>query len=1145
MTPTEQEQKRQLDEEIRQEIIAGTDRSMLVEAAAGTGKTTLLVDRILSGVRRGHFGLPGVVAITFTEKAAAELESRLRQALRSMAAQKEGEERRRLEAGLEELDRANISTIHSFCATLLRERPAEAGVDPEFEVLDATQTDLLQEKCWERWIGEQVQHPEVTPLVEALIAGVKVGSGGFRSIGLQDLAGQIVGASDVLSRPEFDLGRPACTPQTTAARLRKKAEEAAAYIRTSMKGGNKNSRRLRRAVERIQDLPPDEMPLLRAAAASVARVKPEKAITSFERDSREEGLEIFCELIDVATDLLGHLACDVLEWLTGYAGRFHEEKRRRSALTFQDLLRLAARMLRDSPEARRHFQARYDAFFVDEFQDTDPLQAEVIAYLCEKPTDSPARSFREVELDQSKLFVVGDPKQSIYRFRRADVQIYEEFKDLFRQLPRPDESVRQVFRNFRSTAPLIENVNRLFDALLQPSPEPGVYQAENVRLVAAQDAPAGEAAPVVVLTPPEEEACDEWGAPEAREAEARYVAAFIRRAVEGPLPEPVGSAADRPLTYSSFACLFRALTSVDLYEEALEAQGIPYRVIGGKSFYRREEISETLALLQAVDDPLDHISIVAALRSSFFGHSDEDLLAYRQEGGRWNYQRTPVTEGPVGQTMQMLGEWHEKRNRVPPQELLRQILDRTKALEAFMLKPAGRQRAANLRKLLGQLRSFWRTARESFRSTVDYLAGLHRRQEAEEESSVVEPGDDFVSIMSIHKSKGLEFDAVVLPDLARGFLPPSGGLLVDRTGGRVAVSPAGGIQSAHYEELLQTEEGNELEEQKRLLYVAATRAKRLLALPLFWQGKRSKSSSMLGFLRQTDLFPSPEQVPFGEAQEGIFYWDTSALRAEVATAGGPRPALPEGAEPTAEDLLAARKEWLEGHEAGVALARRGVHIVRPSMLEEVKGGGITPAGVEVEGPGGRAFGSLFHAVMERLPLPETETGDLEQVAGGLARLEAAGYGAEAAAVTEAARLAVQTARNDAFGGMLAESQQVRREVPFAVPLRLIREADAAGDGFLEGSIDLLFDDGAATRILDYKTDRLYDTDPAEAADRYWPQLALYGRAAEVCGYADGPVELIVYFVRPGVLCRRALDEDLLEEVRADLARAFAPSLQPD
>jgi ATP-dependent exoDNAse (exonuclease V) beta subunit len=359
----------------------------------------------------------------------------------------------------------------------------------------------------------------------------------------------------------------------------------------------------------------------------------------------------------------------------------------------------------------------------------------------------------------------------------------------------------------------------------------------------------------------------------------------------------------------------------------------------------------------------------------------------------------------------------------------------------------------------------------------------------------------------------------------------------------LAVSPARGIQTAHYEELLEIEEGNQLEEQKRLLYVAATRAKRLLALPLFWQGSRSRGDSMLDFLRQADLFPSPDKVPLGDAKEGIYYWDTAALRADLATAGGPRPALPEGAESTAADLLAARGEWLELRDSAVALARRGRRIVRPSVLEAAKGGGITPADVEEEGPGGRTFGSLFHAVMERLPLSETKEGELEHIAGGLAQMEAPGLGADEAAAAESARLAVQAARNDEFGGLLAESQRVRREVPFAVPLRLIPEIDAEGEGFLEGSIDLLVHGGAGTRILDYKTDRLYATDPAEAAGRYWPQLALYGLAARQCGHADGPVELIVYFVRPGVLCRRGLDEELLEEVRADLARSLAAQAQ--
>ena len=1130
MRPRSSEEQRQVDEQTRQQIIRSTDQSTLVEAAAGTGKTTLLVDRILSGIRRGDFRLARLVAITFTEKAAAELESRLRQGLRGLSddASLNPAERERAAEAREQLDRANISTIHSFCATLLRERPVEAGVDPDFEVLDATGETLLQEKCWENWIGEQVQKPEGTPLVDAMVGGVSISSGGRYSSGLQDLANSIVESPEVLDRSDFQLGRPPSSSSELAGKLRQKAEEVGRYIENCMKSSNENSRRIRRAVDRLNGLDPGDMRGLRAIAMDIASTRPEDAITSFEKDSRDRGLEILGELAELGSDLMSHLACELLDWLKGFANHFAEEKRRRSVLTFSDLLRRAALMLRENADARRHFQNRFDAFFVDEFQDTDPLQAEIIAYLCEQPAQSPADDYRRVELEPGKLFVVGDPKQSIYRFRRADVEVYEEFKKLFEGSGENEDGVRQVFRNFRSTAPLIESINAVFNQLLTPSPEAGVYQAPNVPLVAAEDSPNQSACPVVALYPSENHTRDEWRAPEARQQEARSVARFIRQAVEDSLPEPVDRAAGGELEYASFACLFRALTSVDIYEEALESEGVPYRVIGGKSFYQREEISETLVLLQAIDDPLDHVSVAGALRSSYFGLSDEDLLRFRQNGGRWNYLRSPVKTGPVGESMEMLARWHRHRNDLPPQVLMRRILDETKAMETFYLKPAGEQRAANLRKLQGQLRSFWGTARESFRSTINYLGGLYRRQEAEEESSVVEPGDDFVSLMSIHKSKGLQYRSIVLPDLARRANQPAPGLLIDRSSRRLAIRAGSGIESRHYQDLLEREQGNEIEEQKRLLYVAATRAENLLVLPLFWSSRRRSRNSFLSFLQQTGYFAEPADVPYGKAEGGVFYWDTNAPT-ENATEGEPaRPSLSSVGSGVAEELLARRNAWESQHQVAASRANAGERIITPSALEAM--GHKTAPNNPPTGPGGRRLGSLFHAVIQRLPLRNDDRTDTEKMAENLARLEGKNHGATSAEVAEVSRLCLGICDNVEYRSLLDEAETVRQEVPFVLPLSDLPELDLPEEGFVEGSIDLLVRSRERTHILDYKTDRLDGADPERAAERYWPQLIVYGLAAKACGHTAGPVDLLVFFVRPQVFCRRRLTSDLLKDV---------------
>ena len=1130
MTTGDVETARRADFGIRQAVIAATGRSMLVEAAAGTGKTTLMIDRMLSGLRAGQFRLPEAVAITFTEKAAGELEARLRRELTRRARRRDlpEQERRNLARAIEEIDQSHVSTIHSFCASLLRERPVEAGVDPQFEVLDGTRASLLKEHCWDSWMGEQI-HACEPALVDALRAGISISALPGRGAGLKTLADAIVESAEVLDPALFTLGRPDRPVAELLRELKARARRAAEFIRANIRGnGNADSRAARDLAERIAASPPDDTPALRAAAYAACVVTVDRTLTSFPKDQRMDAGATIGGLVDTAGEIAPHLACGLLAWLGGFVEFYRAEKRRRSVLDFRDLLLCCANLLRSNKDMRRYFKDRFQAFFVDEFQDTDPIQAEIIAFLCEKKACSADRP-EDVELSEGKLFVVGDPKQSIYRFRKADVQVYEQFKRLFGRLPGGASSVRVVSQNFRSSAPLVQSLNAIFERVLAVGADEreGVYQARHVALVPGRD--GGGGGPSIIAVYPPGGSADELRAGEARELEARCLAGVVRQLVEGEAsPAIAGALGGEVLSYGSFACLLRALTDVDIYEEAFDAFHIPYRVVGGRTYYQREEIGETLVLLRAVDDPLDQVAIVGALRSSYFAVSDEDLFLYRDSGGEWDYLHTPVFEGPAGEAMKLLAQWHQRRNRVPPHVLLREILDQTKALEAFMLKPAGEQRLANVQKLTSQLRSLHAASGRTFRSIIAHLAALHERQEPESESSMVEPGDDFVQFMSIHKAKGLQFDAVCLPDLSRGMPTDVGPLLVDRVGRKAELSAGKGICSRGYERLAELERENILAEQKRLLYVAATRAGRLLVLPLYWQAPGK--NCMLGLLAGTGMFAGADEAPFGEERGGVFYWDT-----RLAPRAPPERTETAGEAVSVEDLLARRAQWKQEHDQVVLRASCGTTIVVPSMLVE---GAVGERGGPLDEAGGREFGSLFHNVMRRMPMNGPEA-QIETFARALAALEAAELGLEDDEADLAAGLAVELMRNDRFNQLLREAQVVRQEVPFAVPLGRLRLFHGEVDGLLEGRVDLVLVSPQRTTILDYKTDRLGERSADEAAAAYWPQLALYALALEACGWCRGRVELALCFVRGCVLCSTALDPALLDETKQRTERALS------
>jgi len=1113
------------DADTRGRIRKGVDRSVLVEAAAGTGKTYLIVRRIIHGLRKGAFSLAQTVAITFTEKAAGELEERLRERLSAERhrADLPELEMERLRQAAEELDRAQVSTIHSFCARLLRAKPAEAGIDPDFTVLQQAPAALLKEECWTDWLESQVSEDNAV-LMEALRAGAKAKD-------LKRAAFDLAEAPEILEMDVFSLPCATGSPDALLEGIRRTAPAAArACEELIMTRGNPESRALLRLSKQVMEAKTEAA--LRRAAYEAAGVDVEKALGSFKsnRDQARPHLEAFSE----ATRRLGaHLAARVFRWAAGFVERYGRQKRRRSVLDFQDLLLLSARLLRENLEVRRHFQRRFRAFFVDEFQDTDPLQAELIAYLCERKGPRQARRLTDVKIRDGALMAVGDPKQSVYRFRRADVQMYEEFK----QLLGPGR-MEKIYCNFRSDAPLLEWFNSFFEIVFGRPGAEGVYQAEHVPLEPgmeeqkasgaallppAQRSFGGQAVAVLAPDPQQENAS--WKADTGRRYEAQYLARMIHETVTGGLELPgLG-----PVRYGDFALLLRALTSVNLYEQALDGWGVPYRAIGGKHFYSRIQTAQTLALLRAVNDPLDAVDVVAALRSPYFGLSDEDLLRYRKEGAEWNYLRPGAAGGPVREAMDQLAQWHGVRNRMAPHLLLEKVFRQTGALQAYALKPAGRQRVAALRQLARRLRALGEVV-PTFGAVVRRLSSIEEAELPEEESTAVEPGDDYVQILSMHKAKGLEFPVVVLPDLGRKF-PDKGGLpplLLNRRDGRVGLRLMNGVQTENCERLREEEQGNVLAELRRLLYVACTRAERLLVLPLHWH---VASESFHTILLESGLFSPLNEIPPGESRKGVHYIDTRGWHRDIAIAPVRQPLAREDAQEVASRLK-ARARWKQQRRALVERLSSRKVFVSPSALAHERGGAVE-ATLESGGQGGMGLGTVFHRVMSAIPLG-ADSVDRKMVEG-LARIAADELDLASGPAGEAARLALEALEHKEFRALVEEAQALRQEVEFCVPLAELGVSETEQPGFVEGSIDLVVLGENRTLILDYKTD-------AEVAPaRYWSQLGLYGMVARHCGLAPGEVELALFYVRAGQLLRRSLDDELLASLDEMLRGASVAS----
>ena len=718
-----------VDHEERRRALEDLDTTLIVEAAAGSGKTTLLLGRIVSLVQSGRARLAEIAAVTFTEKAAADLRVRLRGEL----------ERAGLPEALRELEVARIGTIHAFAATLLRERPVEAGVDPGFTVADPLRARLILDRAWEAWLPEALSDPDAAgPVRDAIEAGLSLDRLRELAIALVEERDRLDGLPDAAGFPE----PPATLNAEARATISRLCERARAAVKDPEDRAARTLEDLAAWVRQTAGLS-DEDQVRALLATGRLPDKPERLGNKTkwkDRGALEECRSGLAELrarVDAARAVARHnLLASLARWAAGFVDAYALAKARAGCLDFADLLLRARDLVRDRPDVRRDFQRGMRYLLVDEFQDTDPLQLEIVLWLAD---GAPAGS----------LFVVGDPKQSIYRFRRADIETYEAAKGTIAGRG----EVLTIRANFRSTAAILDAVNAVFQDVMVPPPD-GAYQPAYVRLEPSPSTTPGT--PPVVLglppdLPPATSAAEAWA------QEARLVAAYVRREVEQA----------RRFRYGDVALLFRAMTGVVAYEDAFRAAGVPFRTVGGRHYYDRSEVGWTIAALVAIEDPHDPVALVGALRSPFFGVTDEALLRLHTSGGELCYLRPlpPSTDPALSAAWALLGALHRERNAVAPGAVVERLLAGTQVLAAYALEPEGEARVANLLKVLDTARALEATGALTFRGFVRWLRDRGAARYEEEESAI--DAEDAVRLMTIHKAKGLEFPVVVVPDLGR------------------------------------------------------------------------------------------------------------------------------------------------------------------------------------------------------------------------------------------------------------------------------------------------------------------------------------------------------------------------------------------
>jgi ATP-dependent exoDNAse (exonuclease V) beta subunit len=1113
------------DERARETIRTDLDRSLLVEAAAGAGKTTELVNRIVAVLRTGRARVEQIVAVTFTHKAAGELKLRLRLQLDATREAASGQELDNLNDALARLEEASIGTIHSFCAQILRERPVEARVDPAFEDVAEQEQRRIYERAFRSWFERALT--EARPGLRRALCRLAWRDSWESGTPIEQLryAGQnLIEWRDFPTpwrREPFDREGEletlcAAARQIDAVMRRCRLRTDALLVSLRPITGfltwiDRQSDRRTRDYDTIEaltlklarDLKRDQKKGRGPFADGLARERVVEA-----RDHLIGAIGDFKTRADA--ELAALLQAEMQDLVT----RYEDLKRRAGKLDFTDQLIYVRDLLRNNREVREFLQQRFTHLFIDEFQDTDPLQSEILLLLA---SDNPLQDdWLQVTPAPGKLFIVGDPKQSIYKFRRADVLLYQLIRD---RLIERGVALVYLSKSFRGLQPLQNCVNTAFEPLMCEDRDAG--QAGYVPLIG--DTPPIPGQPGVVALP----APRPWG---WRGIEKKAInaclpdatAAFIEWLVKESgwqVRDPARPKQLAPLEARHIAVLFRRFINggQDVtrdYVRSLEARDIPHLLVGSKSFHQREEVEMLRAACTAIEWPDDALSVYATLRGSFFAIPDHLLLRWRFELGRQFHplqprdSEPPPELAPIAEALDLLADLHWHRNRRPVADTLNRLLEATRAHAAFAMRPGGRQVLANAYRVPDLARTFELTGGISFRGFVDELAAQSDRSEASE-APIIEESADGVRLMTVHTAKGLEFPVVVLADMTANLAAGDPDRHIDAAA-RICATRL--LRCAPFE-LIENdaiERARERAEGVRVAYVAATRARDLLVVPVVGAGECNGWLSPL----TAALYPQRSESrrssradgcpDFGEAtllngpgdqdcvrpglhrpQHGeheVVWWDPAALRLDIdAKFGLDDYDMLAG---PADRGLAAYEAWKQGREAAI---ERGsslqFEIFNPSESAEPPPGFEPTIQFDVVGrtagrPSGRRFGTLVHAVLR----------DSELEMGGIEAL-AKTYGRSLGATTAEVDAAIESARTALMHPLIAQARTAER-------WRVEAPITARIDGrLLEGAMDLAFFDRGVWHIVDFKTDAHVEARRKHyEAQLRWYALAL-GRSA--------------------------------------------------
>ncbi len=1107
---------------------------MLLSANAGSGKTSVLVERLVKAVVEDGVAPAALLAITFTDKAAGELRSRVRARLSAL-----GER-----AAARDVERAQISTIHGFCSGVLRQHPIAAGLDPGFTVLPTSTTRALREQAFDHALADLLADVDGRPRADALDLAAAWQPDRLREA--------IVAVHDTLRSqgstvPELPPCVPRRAPEVARAALRTATERFAAELRGARTGV--------KSIDAARDVLSDCFLLLDDPAPPDLRgMKVSKTVAELKTEACEawrEAVEDWREALADADAAADHALLD--ELLRGFATAYAQAKRALSGVDYDDLELFVRDLLRDDPAIRAGYAERFERIMVDEFQDTNALQLELIAFL-----------------DRQNTFLVGDELQSIYGFRHADVGLFREQ----RARHAAEGAARVLATNWRTRPDLLATINERWGAAIHP---------DYVPLVPGRtDPPAAEPRTELLIT-----SAEEWDDPDL---DPRLAGELTRGMPSGVKPSKLAEATAiarrvRGLvdagecTEADVVVLVRAATDLHVFERALEREGFATLAGGGRGYWLRQPVQDLTSYLGALVNPRDERALYGTLASPLCGLSSDGLAhlaAVARGSDPWQAVRSiPLAQRLSATDARKLEAFLVRftvERQAAPRYGLDELIERAVLQSGYDLHvlrlPGGRRRLANVHKLLRLAAEFEAVNGRDVRGFIDHATAEVEADAREAEAPVELSGEPAIRLMTIHAAKGLEFGVVIVADLGRKARAEAGDLLVDgdRVGLRLLRLGRRPQPALLHAELVGRANQAAADEERRVLHVAFTRAEERLILsgavpvgdewpkpsttasPLSWMGPQLDERLLARLPGEPTIALEGVRVQLvapATAPETLGLSAPPPPGAQLGLFAAPEPGPARGPEDTpaeAEQLFAAGLTatltdpavGLEEHaipdlgppvptisySSLAAHARCGYrfYLERVLRLPQTE----LPPQAKERGEGGldpRDRGSIAHLALERLDLGKPAVPSPEELRAMGARYDATPTPEEAEEIAELLAGFLERSR---ILPRLQAARSVRVEAPFVLPLP---SPDAP---LLNGFLDVLAEERPGVwLVVDWKSDRLHGADPTDVvAASYGVQQAVYALAALAAGALEVEVAYAFLEVPEKLVSVRLTQADL-------------------